>query len=170
MSSLDVSHASHTLRQLSRRMRCCCAAITNASNLQKAQLYAVSAKSAEHSQLAAVKTLARPAFSSSAAVQRNAKRITREFVSAHCCSTPERLTAVPASTSSITRALSALRGKISASNYAAPDHSWNKPRFVLYSSRFVRHASSRWRRGWPPATSRASRRTSRATRVSAWSY
>ena len=45
MSSLDVSHASHTLRQLSRRMRCCCAAITKTPQLAlKAQFCAGSAK------------------------------------------------------------------------------------------------------------------------------
>ena len=53
MSSLDVSHAFHTLRQLSRRMRCCCAATTNAPNL--AQKALVRACSAQHCALAVVR-------------------------------------------------------------------------------------------------------------------
>ena len=75
-------------------------------------------------QLAAVKTLARPAFSSSAAVQRNAKRITREFVFCSLLLNPGTPYCSPGLRTTSIQAVpqNALRCKIGASNYAAPDH------------------------------------------------
>ena len=175
--SLDVSHASHTLRQLSHS----CVSLRSDHRCykiaQKAQLYAAAQKVQSTRAASGSKTLAlcsSKVWQPYLQLTRTQGRCTRRVRPSHRLLGPETPCSRPGLSTrqknKQSTKCSAARNKAHRSNYAAPDHRWNKPRFVHYSSRFVRHASSRWRRGWPPATSRAWRRTSRATRVRKSSY
>ena len=159
--SLDVSHASHTLRQLSHgcvslrsdtEMLPTSAEGTIVRRLRKVQ----STRASVCRDTSITGSSQAKAEKEEAQTHAHARSFIIRGIRNPACLAPIAFARVP-TPSQQTQAVAAVPARCSAAE---------RPRFVHYSS-LVRHASPRC--GWPPATSRAWRRTSRATRVSAWS-